>query len=121
VSRNSPDRHQYRTGRTECHKLLLNGFREVSHRNARHKHPNVFREVNRNNVSIRLLNGFREANRSNVRHLLQRGFKEVHRRIVSLHHKADRVLKAGVIHLRNKKMEEVARIGPLEVTKAKNS
>jgi hypothetical protein len=88
-----------------CHKLLLNGFKEVS----------------RNNVSIRLLKGFREASLSNVRHLLQRGFKEVRHRIVRLHHKADRVLKDGVIHLLNRKMEEVARTGLPEVIKAKKA
>ena len=118
--RNSPDRRQYRPGLTVCHKLLLNGFREVSHRSARHKHPNVFREVSRNNVSIKLLNGFREVSHSNVIRLLQRGFKEVRHRIVRHHHKADRVLKAGAIQLLNRKMEEVARTGLPEVTKAKN-
>ena len=120
MSRNSPDKRQYRPGQTVCHKLLLKGFREVSHRSARHKHPNVFREVSRNNVSIRLLKGFREASLSNVRHLLQRGFKEVRHRIVRLLQKAGRILKDGAILLQNKKMEGVARTGPLEVTKAKN-
>jgi hypothetical protein len=45
----------------------------------------------------------------------------VRHRIVRLHHKADRVLKDGVIRLLNRKMEEVARTGLPEVIKAKKA
>jgi hypothetical protein len=88
------------------------GFKDLHLRIARHLRQKEFRELHHNNVSTVCLSGFREVNLNSGKHQRLNVFREVLHKIARLPHKAGRILK-------DKKMEGVARTGPLELTKAK--